>query len=63
MCDCLSMILFSSLLLDANVKLAPKDKRGYTPLHLVAKTANEKVMMLLLEAGAPVNERSRKEVT
>jgi len=42
--------------------LSPKDKRGYTPLHLVAKTANEKVMIVLLEAGVPVNERGRKEV-
>lgn len=51
----------SSLLLDCGVNVGAVDKRGYTPLHLVARTANEKVMILLLDADAPVNAKSKEK--
>ncbi len=34
--------------------------RGYTPLHLAAKSANEEVLTLLLENGASPNARGNK---
>jgi ankyrin repeat protein len=47
--------------LDCGVNVGAVDKRGYTPLHLVARTANEKVMILLLDADAPVNAKSKEK--
>ena len=56
-----SLSLYSSILIEGNVKINPRDKRGYTPLHLVARTTNEKAMLQLIEAGADVNERCHEK--
>ena len=43
------------LLINAGADVNANDVRDYTPLHIVAKSANEDIMTLLLENGASPN--------
>ena len=40
------------MLINAGADVDAKDRRGYTPLHIVAKSGNSEIMLMLLESGA-----------
>ena len=49
------------MLIDAGANVDAKDNRGYTPLHIVAKSGNSDIMTMLLENGANHNSTSSEE--
>jgi ankyrin repeat protein len=49
------------LLINAGADVNSRDFRGYSPLHIVAKSANEEIMSLLLENGAIPSIMSTEE--
>jgi ankyrin repeat protein len=49
------------LLLNAGADANSSDCRGYRPVHMVAKSANEEILTLLLENGATLNVLSEEK--
>ena len=49
------------MLINAGADVDAQDRRGYTPLHIVAKSGNPEIMIMLLESGAIHDVTSCKE--
>ena len=49
------------MLINAGANVNAEDRRGYTPLHIVAKSGNSEIMMMLLESEANHEATSTEE--
>ena len=49
------------MLINAGADVDAQDRRGYTPLHIVAKSGNPEIVVMLLESGAIHDVTSSKE--